>query len=285
MKLRLTILNQTIDIDLLDHDLNREIIKKIPNANGFKLSILKRPNIVPINRKRVKGLWRRLREAYYNFHAVSRTTKEALTIPEKFDYSNYWTNILHRIFTNALEHHTYYGEPFEMNDTIFTFINQINDRVHDLEVYINNYQINRWISTPIQWCEIIPNSLNKYTLITIEEFKDMISTNADVYILKQITGKDFITAYFDNDTSNSWDVNNGEVTYVGLCIDYRNDFKKIWGEQHFLDWVRSYNFQGKIGYIPIGNINPIQKMLLKDLIKGVQNAKKNNIPCNLEIID
>lgn len=285
MKLRLTILNRTIDLDILNHRLNQEIIKKISIAGGFQFRTLQYPNTIPTEPKKIKELWRKLKQAYHYFHEATGTTKEALNIPKRFDYTNYWTNKLHRVFTNALTHHTYYDEPFKMNNFILRCIHQINDRVHDLEMYIDNYQTNRWRSIPVQWCEIIPNNLDKHTLIAIEEFKDMISDDYDIYILKHITGKDFITAYFNDDTSNSWDVNNGEITYAGLCIDYQDDFKRIWRDDHFLEWVRKHNYQGNIGYIPIGNICPTQKKSLREVIWWAYHNKKNNIPCKLEIIE
>jgi hypothetical protein len=285
MKLKITILDKSCFVDLIDHDLNKEIIQKLPNANNFIVEPCQRPNIVSFDREKSKKLWSSLRNSYYNFYEETKPTREKLILPKKFDRTNKWTNTLHRVFTNALTHQTYYSEPIIVSSKALNFIHQINDTVHELEKYIVNSHIQRWRQLPVRWAEVLPINLDKTTIINIENFKNAVSDIHDVYILKQITGKDFITAYFDNDISNSWDVNNGEITYIGMCIDFKDDLKRIWNDRHFVKWASKGGYMKKIGYIPLGNISSEDKMLLANFIETLLKNHQNNIPCKIELVD
>ena len=197
-------------------------------------------------RKIQEELWSKITAAYYLY--VFELEAEAIFLPKEFDGTNKYTNKLHRIFTTAERDHI--NNNPRLSNVAYQAINVINDRVHELEMYIMNNNKFHHKLNKVEWIEIIPKEIVHYVH---GNYDDIVSQEADIYALKQITGKDFITAYFDEDDCNNWDVVNYDILPPGICIDINKSLKKIWKSHRFNKFVRQTGYDGPLGYIPIGN--------------------------------
>jgi len=280
MKIQIETKNLKLDINLFDNKFNDEMIKKFDNARDFTLSRITKPKPF-LSLDNTSKVWNNLRNSYYNFISTIQTEK-ILDIPIEFDKTNYWLNVLHRVFTTAFQHKTYMGDPIILTNDGMRYINDINDFCHILETMITNQTIKSWAKKPITYFEFSCSNLNKTTIINCEPYLNIVSQDADAYVLKHITGKDFLTAYFDDDTSNSWDVNNGHVTYVGFTLDPLGDFKRAWNDPDFINWINQYGYTGKIGFIPIGNLSDADKEKLIKFSKDTKNLYKTPFTAKIE---
>ena len=63
----------------------------------------------------------------------------------------------------------------------------------------------------------------------------------NVYALKKILGKDYLTAYFEYDDPTQWDITNMMVIDGTFEIDYNNDYSNIFNSTGFQYWAKHYN--------------------------------------------
>ena len=86
--------------------------------------------------------------------------------------------------------------------------------------------------------------------ISIDLFDD-----ANVYALKKILGKDYITCYFENDDPTEWDITNGMNIDGSFQIDYNNANHFIDNNLEYCDWLKQHNVS-ETAYksLPIGKI-------------------------------
>jgi hypothetical protein len=262
--------NLSISVDIISNGFTDQLIKKMPNVKGWDII----PKTWPCadnnwNQKEVDTHWQALRSAYYKLLSEINEL-DTVQLPETYDITsyNYYTNILHRIFTNMFQHKTFYGKRVLINDNILSLINEINDQCHMLEPYIINPTIQAWGNQKINCLELQCSNLDKTTIIDCVPYRDLVTWNADVYAIKHITGKDFLFSYFNEDTSNSWDISNCHVSYCGVCIDYNDDLKNFWKDPRFQEWLLKDNYTDKIGFVPIGTLSTDQKKLIKTLVSS-----------------
>lgn len=267
MKALITVVDSVIEIDMFDNDFNKELSAKIPYALNWELLPKAWPHTKKWNTALVHGHWSNLRNSYYKLLEYIKKP-DHLNVPETLadPTNNYYTNQLHRIFTNARQHNTFLGEPIEITDEVFKVINQINDSCHEIEPYIINKTVSRWMQNKITCLEVQCKEFNAYTIIEAKKYIDLVTQDADVYAIKHITGKDFMFSYFNEDIPDSWDVNNGHITYCGFCIDYDGSFKRLWNDPDFNNWLVNGGYKGPIGFIPIGTISDDTKSFLKKKI-------------------
>lgn len=244
----------TIPIELVDTPYRQHFVDKLHLVSDWTVQTSSRPTVKNYNSSVVKSNWDILKLTYYKLCKILGHTPK-YSLPDNFDNSNYYLNILHRYFTTAHTFNTWDGKSFEMDETIFSLIHSLNDSVHVIENYVTNDKMLPYLENPIKWMEIMGNPDTIEKIFPLDKYPEYISKDYNVYAIKHITGKDFITSYFDNDTANAWDIQNFHITYIGLCIDVFGDFKRIWSSKHFKKWIKQNNFTGKIGYFPVGNIS------------------------------
>jgi len=245
--------DMVIPVNLCDTPYKKHLIDNLNSIEDWRAKSLSRPTVKEYNDKVVNDNWSILHEYYYKLCQILQTPPK-YNLPNKFDNTNYYLNILHRYFTTARTHKTWDNKHFDMNEEIYDLINGLNDSVHIIETYTSNSIIEAYKSKPVRWLELIGTPENNDNLLKVDDYPEYTSQNYNVYAIKQITGKDFITSFFDNDTANAWDIQNFHITYIGFCIDVFGDFKRIWSDERFIKWLEQSNYNGKVGYFPVGNI-------------------------------
>ena len=136
-----------------------------------------------------------------------------------------------------------------------------------IEPEVMNDTLKNYLPKKINAYELHPNPQNKSNLIVCRQYLDLLSQDADIFAVKHITGKDFMTAYFNEDTANSWDVNNAWITYPSFLFDLDHDIRNFWKSKDFNDWLQRHNYDGPIGYIPIAKLDETTKNILKIMLK------------------
>jgi hypothetical protein len=191
------------------------------------------------NQSLIKIHWEKMVEAYYQL-LKTVGAEDQINPPKNFDNTNFYLNKLHRVFTTALEKKTVFDKKIETSEKI-------------LGLKISAYELH-------------PNPQNKSNLIVCTDHLDLITQDADIFAVKHITGKDFMTAYFNEDTANSWDVNNAWITYPSFLFDLDHDIRNFWKSKDFNDWLQRYNYGGPIGYIPIAKLDEDVKINLRKML-------------------
>jgi hypothetical protein len=218
------------------------------------------------NQSLIKIHWEKMVAAYYQL-LKTVGAEDQINPPKNFDNTNFYLNKLHRVFTTALEKKTVFDKKIESSEKILGLINQINDSCHMIEPEVMNDTLKNYLPKKISAYELHPNPQNKSNLIVCTDHLDLITQDADIFAVKHITGKDFMTAYFNEDTANSWDVNNAWITYPSFLFDLDHDIRNFWKSKDFNDWLQRHNYDGPIGYIPIAKLDEMTKNILKIMLK------------------
>lgn len=263
----------TISFKLLETPYKEHIVKTKDTVKNWRVSQQQRPHVLECNQKVIDENWNILKNNYYKLCAIYKV-KPKYQLPIKFDNTNYWLNILHRYFTTCFTYHTCDDVKLEINNEILKIINEINDSVHEIENFVETKTKLKFKNRPVKWLEIIGDPNSKHNLFVLDDFLKFTSQNYNVYAIKHITGKDFLTAFFDEDTSNSWDITNYHITYIGFTIDVYGDLHKLWNNTEFRKWIIKHGYLGPIGYFPVGNINQSD---LKYLQTNFYNLKIENV--------
>ena len=137
--------NSTISFDLIPNGFTDQLIKKLPNVQGWDIMPKSWPCVDNWNQKAVDKYWAVLRDSYYKLLSAINEP-DVIYLPDNYDRTSYnhYTNILHRIFTNMFQYQTFYGKSVVVDDNIITLINAINDNCHFLEPYIINPTLQAW---------------------------------------------------------------------------------------------------------------------------------------------
>lgn len=94
----------------------------------------------------------------------------------------------------------------------------------------------------------------------------------NVYALKKILGKDYLTAYFEYDDPSKWDITNAMVTDGSFQIDYNNTYEYVYKSAGFKSWTEHYNISDPKIYsnFQIGRVTNI------DFIDEIKSQQPNN---------
>jgi hypothetical protein len=206
-------------------------------------------------------------------------------------------NNLHRSFTTGQRDHYKSPPKFIWNDRFeseFTvnledldrmlyLTETINDAVHNIEHFmftpykttdfnqvVQQLEIKSLVTNEIAAIhtdkgpyETLSGWFQNYTQEDYELFSD--SDEYDVWVGRDILGKDFIHAFYDYDDPTNWDV-TGQLGYSGkIAIDVGTTKKcDIIKSYNFKEWLDNYNipYSKKMGGMPLGTV--IQG---KDLLK------------------
>jgi hypothetical protein len=198
-------------------------------------------------------------------------------------------NKLHRSFTTAQRDHYQHPPKFVWSDRFdseFTVDPKDLDRMLYLTETLNNavHNTEHYMMTPykttnfgevIQQVEVkslVTNEISKvhtdkgpyetlsgwfqkYTEEDYELFSD--SDEYDVWVGRDILGKDFIHAFYDYDDPTNWDV-TGQLGYSGkIAMDVGTVTKSmVIKSDNFKQWLDKYNvpYSKKMGGMPLGTV-------------------------------
>lgn len=245
--------DRTIKFELFDTPYKNHLIQHKFQNHKWRCHPLQQPFVFKNDEIVLERYWQNCISAYKELCKIAGT-KEKLFLPGHPPKDNFILNKLHRLFT--LADHDKIWDGVKLNDTaeVAKLVNMINDNVHNIEPYIDNDTKKAHEHEPIQYLDILLEPNTKDRLFKLEDYDDYTSCAANVFAVKHITGKDFLTAYFDEDNPLEWDVKNYHITYVGFTIDINGDFVRMWNNERFKSWLSNNNFKGKIGFWPIGTI-------------------------------
>ena len=230
-------------------------------SDNMNLSYIERSNSSIQQRQLLLPTYADMYPQLYNTYQQLLTvlgTTDQFAVNAEFDYTNRDTNLLHRVFTTAIDQHTYAGVEFTMTEQIESLVHQINDYCHELEMYITN---NRQ-STATRWLELAPEGREQHE-IKMKPYELDADTSVDVFAMYEILGKAHECAYLDMDTPTYDITGKGYHTYPGIMIDFWGDFKRIWNSAEYQQWSASATHT--VGRIPVGRI------IRKNLNIGLDN--------------
>lgn len=80
--------------------------------------------------------------------------------------------------------------------------------------------------------------------------------SANVYALKKILGKDYLTCYYDHDNPLEWDVTMANTIDGSFEIDYEGIYEHTYNTEEFKYWVRDHKLKDKHTYsnVQIGRV-------------------------------
>lgn len=82
------------------------------------------------------------------------------------------------------------------------------------------------------------------------------TTDANVYALKKILGKDYLTCYYDHDDPLQWDITMANTIDGSFVIDYEGIYEYSYNTEDFQHWVKEYKLKDKHTYsnVQIGRV-------------------------------
>lgn len=202
--------------------------------------------------------------------------------------TQYFLNRLHRYLVIATEERNRWilDEPAQFdwipweNSDIHHLFNLLNQTIHQLEEYVitpHRTSFNHFLSsievTPIasQYddCTVYEDDVDKE--IPDSFLPDLKLYGHDVWIKKDILGKDFITAFADHDDPNKPDVRSPPMISGGIEIDIDDSREKFFNSNQFKSWLGKQPTDVQGSY-PIGDI-----VVKPDNIAGITYLKLERI--------
>ena len=236
-------------IELFDNPYVRHVVSLERKSKNWTSRCIRIPSTKKYNEEEINYLWESIL-GYYNSFLSLFNIEDQFNIPAKFDHTNTYTNILHRIFTNYVQYKTYNNKKLLINKQAVDHVEDMNETIHELERYITNNTRENF--DPIHWVDIQaetdPSLIYRFSE---EEKNNMVSQDCSVYCVKHILGKDYLISYLDEDDPNEWDIQNMHIGFCGFCIDIDGDLRRQWKEQKFVDYLDN----NKVGYYPMGNMS------------------------------
>lgn len=145
----------------------------------------------------------------------------------------------------------------------FTYlINLLNQSIHRLEDYVTTprrYKFNRSWNT----LELVFNASKYHDVDVYQDHADVAipkhmekyleTSGADVWIKKDLLGKDFVTAFFDHDDSKQFDIRPPPMFSGGIQITLNQGRERLFQDQEFVEWLGE-PVSSRHGSYPIGNV-------------------------------
>jgi len=195
---------------------------------------------------------------------INRSTLEKLDLDAQA-----FLNRLHRYLVTATERRDRWIDdapqfnwiPWE-DQEIHHLFNLLNQTIHKLEEYVvtpHRKQFHYFITS----LEVTPVA-SQYTDCTVYEdgvdkeisdsfMKDLRLSGHDVWIKKDILGKDFVTAFADHDDPKKSDVRSPPMISGGFLISADDARKKFFETAEFKNWL-GFEPTDAQGSYPIGDI-------------------------------
>ncbi len=95
----------------------------------------------------------------------------------------------------------------------------------------------------------------------------------NVYALKKILGKDYLTAYFQFDDPSAWDISNSMIIDGSFEIDYNENYNYLYNTSGFKHWIENYGLQNRNIY----NNYQIGKVKSQEFLTDTKNTQPKNI--------
>lgn len=159
------------------------------------------------------------------------------------------------------EEPAYKWVPYE-NEEFNYAINLLNQNIHNLEQYVKTPHKNKflhvWNSTEILFDASKYTDVNIYfddvdVSISDDMFPYLRLTGYDVWIKKDLLGKDYITAFADHDNPAEFDVRPPTMYSGAIHINQNTGKEMIYNSEEFRSWLGAIP-QNIHGNYPLGNI-------------------------------
>lgn len=241
-----------LDIDLLDNNYVRHMIRNHHASGSWDYNHVAIPAEKNCSLEEIDSLWSHIRNLYYSF-VIDMGLKDYVEPPLKFDGTNKYTNLLHRVFTNYDLNGRFDGKIYEKKEMHISNNREMNELIHELEKCIRNETKNDFIENfgKVNWIDI-QGQKNRDTMyhFTKEDMSE-VRDDVNVYCVKHILGKDHIIGYLDEDQSSHWDITTCHLSFCGFCVDYQGDLRRAWQYGPLKKWA----LDSKMGYYPVGNMS------------------------------
>jgi len=257
-------------IDLLDNPYTDHLIENCNKNDMWVWQQYTIPFLLPHDPQKIYELWEKCIEKYNNFLYLIGA-EDVINPPKKFDGTNKYTNFLHRVFTTYMENCEYGNSKYAFNPIAGNELESLNIYIHELEKYIPNNTINRFLEKngSVSWLEI--QSKTKFVenrFLFSDSHDQEYDDTVNVFNIKHILGKDHLYGYLNEDVPDNFDIRKYQMAYCGFCIDYNEDLRRSWKYSPLKVWSR----QKDISHYPVGTISKKDLKYVRELLKrGVKN--------------
>jgi hypothetical protein len=264
--------NQLVDVvefDLIDNPGCRAWQYAVM-LNDKSRDLIKSP---PIKLK--KNLPDNIVDLYENLKQVIRTLSNTEfsynhDIPESFDLvTQDHMNKLHRHFTNSC---STLWNPSYANTLDFTLdkvLHDLNQIVHDLEIYIPTATKLKYCHAPQEVWLINHGRELGYDIFPFRQYHSY--DPADLILDGYILGKTLIESFACHDDPTSWDTAGHMKTNGGSIIVVGDTRQQIYNSLEFIEWLRNYGVEKhqRLADFPLGYFVPGHRSKLESLQKDV----------------
>ena len=156
---------------------------------------------------------------------------------------------------------SYEWVPYEIEQFNYA-VNLLNQNIHNLEQHVSTPHKHKfhavWQSTEIIFDASKYSDVNVYhdgvdVAIPDNMFTHLKLTGYDVWLKKDLLGKDFITAFADHDNANEFDVRPPTIYSGAIHIDRNTGKDNIYQSSEFTTWLGG-NPTDYHGNYPLGNV-------------------------------
>ena len=98
----------------------------------------------------------------------------------------------------------------------------------------------------------------------------------NVYALKKILGKDYLTAYFQFDDPTAWDISNMMIIDGTFEIDYNDNYNYLYNSTGFNHWIEHFELQNR----NIFSNYQIGKVINQEFLTTIKSIQPVNIVNN-----
>jgi hypothetical protein len=168
-----------------------------------------------------------------------------------------WCNQAHRFFTHTQQTVNLSGMPKDMSNKLTTWLQQLNDSVHNLEDFMPpaiGYTPD--FSFDEIYCSDEPSYNHPGWWQITDEFRQYHSAEPATVILgSQILGKTLLRSYLDGDDPRDWDTSGHYCNNGALLIQPSNFRSKVYNSDDFRTWLARHDLTPRqVTYdFPIGN--------------------------------
>jgi hypothetical protein len=172
---------------------------------------------------------------------------------------------------------TFEWVPYEIEEFNYV-VDLINQSIHWLELYVHTPNKDKFCEPGWRFTEFIFKA-SKYDDVTVyhddidvsiadDMFKYLRLSGYDVWIKKDLLGKDFITGFADHDDPSEVDIRPPTMYSGGIQIDNNNGKNIIYESPEFINWLGKHpdDFHGNF---PLGNVIKNKQNTLAKQIKFV----------------
>lgn len=179
-------------------------------------------------------------------------------VTDQTHFSNDNLNCIHRFFTSATCHRSWYPHQSPIDptniDQWYRALDKINLAVHDLQLHYPNKRKTQ--TAEVCLLEFANSSTREY-MHEVGDWKYLdYNLECNVFLQHCICGKDSFQAYIDNDDCRHFDVmSQWNSVYNSFYIDVNNSRNNAMQGTTFTEWLiagRKYNTAWQ--YMPLGRI-------------------------------